>query len=211
MLFYNKYVNNFENIMTTSTLSRPDIKVSTNNNDLNNLSPTIINGRAFQSNFAEQINGKTSIELNGEDFILLGVNSPNPKFQNNMPKGTQNIVAYKKPHEEKGAQEVNEMGGSVLATSILALLPMGHLLEQFKHIMEMANKTQEENGTKVRFTYTQNINPNAAIKPNEAFLPTSPFRIEPPKAPSLWDRVRKEAAELKEAKKKKKAKGLGSY
>lgn len=197
--------------MTTATLSNPEVKVPTNNIDLDNMSPTIINGRLFKSTFAEKINGKNSIELNGEDFILLGVNSPNPKFQNNNPKGTQSVVAYKKPNENKNAEEVNEMGGNILATSILALLPMGHLLEQFKHIMEMANKTQEENGTKVKFTYTENINPNAAIKPNEAFLPTSPFRIEPPKAPSLWDRVRKEAAQLKEAKKKKKAKGLGSY
>lgn len=191
--------------MTTSTLTLQN----GSNNDLTN--NTIINGRTYTNSFADKINGKTSIELNGEDFVLLGVSSPAPKFANTKAKGTQQVFAYRKPTESKESNELQEISGNMLASSILALLPMGHLLEQFKTIMEMAHKSREESGTKIGISYTQNINPNAAIKPNEAFLPHSPFRIEPPKAPSLWDRVKKEAAQLNETKKKKKAAGLGSF
>lgn len=193
--------------MTTSTLTLQN--GTSNTNDLTN--KTTVNGRTYTNSFADQINGKTGIELNGEDFVLLGVSSPAPKFANTKAKGTKQLFAYKKPNESKESNELQEMGGNMLASSILALLPMGHLLEQFKTIMEMAHKSREESGTKIGINYTQNINPNAAIKPNEAFLPHSPFRIEPPKAPSLWDRVKKEAAQLNETKKKKKAAGLGSF
>lgn len=197
--------------MTTSTLSLQSKQGSTNDIELGAIHSPNINGRSYQTSFADQINGKSEIQLNGEDFILLGVNSPNPRFNNLSKKGTQQVFAYKKPTEDKESSEFHELGGNLFASAILSLFPMGHLLDQFKHIIEMAHKAKEETGTKLGFTFTQNIDPKAAINPNKAFLPTSPFYIAAPAAPSLWDRVRKESAEIQEKKKKKVGKGLGSF
>jgi hypothetical protein len=197
--------------MTTSTLSLQSMQGSTNDVELNKSHKASINGRTYQTSFAEQISGKSQIELNGEDFVLLGLNSPNPRFANNNKKGTQSVVAYKKAKEDKGANELKEIGGGLFASAMLALLPMGELLEQFKTIMEMAHKSKEESGTKIGFTFTQNIDPKAAINPNKSFLPSSPFNAPSTPTPSLWDRVRKESKELKEKNKKKKSKGLGSF
>lgn len=192
--------------MTNATLTLQNVKGSTNGIELNER--TSINGKTYRSSFAEQMNGKTEIQLNGEDFVLLGLNSPNPRFKpnNRIGMGMQNIMAYKKPEEKEGANEFNEMSGSLLASLFFAVLPGGHMLEQLKHAVEMSSKLTEESGTKIGIKVSAtNVNPVDAINPNKAFLPMTPFyNPKPSPMESLWTQSRRNAIDLADKEKKKK-------
>lgn len=149
--------------------------------------------------------GQNQIEINGEDFVFMGVNSPMARIQQHNPR---NIVGYKVQHkEESETAEVAEHVGSSL---LLSLLPMGGLLHALEQIMRTATTAVSENVNKVEISMARNINPVDAINPSRAFLPSSPFYAPKKPEPSLWDRSKLMAQEMSK-KKKAKQKGLGQH
>lgn len=198
--------------MTTLTLQNN--KGANNSVELSGIHSSVINNRSYNANFTEEIIGKNNLMVRGEEFVLIGLNgaSPSNRFnQQQTLRGNNEVIGYKAVKESKESDELKELTGTMMANAVLSLFPMGHLLEMFKHVGEMATKSTEENGQKVRFTMTTNIDPRDAINPNKSFLPKSPFYITPTPQLGLWDRVKKSADELESKKKKRKTKGLGKF
>jgi hypothetical protein len=203
-------------ITTQNNKSINNLNNSNLNYGFNNLNNQSYSGNiavpATQTGLETLANNKSSLDINGEEFVLLGVNSPNAKFtaQPTKSSATTKLSVYKKANEPKEG-EIHESIFSAILPALFPLLPGGELLELLNHGRETFSKITEGKGQTITFTETKNINPVDAINPNKAFLPVTPFYIPTKPAPLLWDRVKKEATEIESKKRNKKSKGLGAY
>lgn len=173
---------------------------------------TMLGSNPGNGSLRQQVGMSNEIELNGEDFVILPVSGRNPSFNARTPQrgmraapGSTNVTAYKaEKHVENEVQ-------STFATSLFgALFPVGGILETIKHFVEVTHKMNEGNSKAIKVSEVQNINPKDVINPNKAFMPSTPFAIAQRPTMELWQQKRASAKEL-EQKKKKKAKGLGSF
>lgn len=202
--------------MTNATLS---IQNSGNKTELTNsekaLARSPMRGNTAGLSLGQRSNLSNTLELNGEDFVILSVNGKSPNFNSaNIQRspitnlkpapGSTKLTAYNAEKETS-----NEFESVVCASLLSALFPMGGLLESFKHLLEGAHKLSENQSRSMTLSETQNINIRDSINPNKSFLPSSPFVMQSKPVMELWQKKR---ASLTEAEKKKqKQKGLGSY
>lgn len=194
-------------------MSNSKVSIQFNNNKLNtttqeNLESTFINRQTLSLH--DKLGASDSIELNGEEFVILPVNGRNPAFASlARPKpapGSHRVSAFKKSNHTE-----NEIESAASMALIGALFPISGILEHLKHMSEVVHKLQEDSGRLIHLSSTQNINPKAALDPNKAHLPTTPFAMPLKPMPEMWQQKRQKMQEELESKKKKKVKGLSGF
>jgi len=197
--------------MANSTLSLQTHGSKAQFTNAEKMAATILNANGGMS-LQHQANISNSIELNGEDFILLPVSGRAPRFSlANTQRGMKPAPGSTTIHAFKAEKETeNEVSSAFAASLFGALFPVSGILETIKHFVEVTHKMSEGNSRNIKFTETQNINPKDVINPNKSFLPHTPFFMPNKPTLELWQKKKQTLKDVEE-KKKKKIKGLGSF